>query len=191
MLMSRDLVASVEGEFRRYRALAENTFRQLSDEDLFRPPPADGNSIAILARHIGGNFRSRFTDFLTSDGEKEWRNRESEFSPPGTTRAEMLTFWEAGWEALERALAELSDGDLKRDVTVRGVRLSVAEALHRSLAHMSYHVGQIVFHAKVLRGPSWEYLSIPPGGSDAYNRNPTRERGGEHSASLGEAEQKR
>jgi hypothetical protein len=188
--MNRHIVASIEAEFRRYRALAEGTFRQLSDEELFRLPPGNGNSIAVIARHIGGNFRSRFTDFLTSDGEKEWRNRESEFTPPGETRAEMLGFWDGGWETLERSLAELTDADLKRDVTVRGVRLSVAEALHRSLAHMSYHVGQIIFHAKVLRGASWEYMSIPPGGSEAYNRNPTMERAGEHLASIEGTEKK-
>jgi hypothetical protein len=187
--MTRNLVASIEAEFRRYRALAEGTFRQISNEDLFLPPSGEGNSIAVIARHIGGNFRSRFTDFLTSDGEKEWRNRESEFTPPGETREEMLAFWNAGWDSLEGALVELSDADLVRDVTVRGVRLSVAEALHRSLAHMSYHVGQIVFHAKAIRGGSWEYLSIPPGGSDAYNRNPTLERAGEHSETLGRTNQ--
>ena len=182
--MNREIIASIEAEFRRYRALAEGTFRQLSNEELYRLPEGEGNSIAVLARHIGGNFRSRFTDFLTSDGEKEWRDRESEFTPPGETREEMLAFWDGGWDTLERSLSELSDADLMRDVTVRGVRLSVAEALHRSLAHMSYHVGQIVFHAKALRGNSWEYLSIPPGGSASYNQNPTMERAKEHSASI-------
>jgi hypothetical protein len=175
-LNMRAVIASIEGEYLRYKKLAEASFQQLSEEQLSQVAGNSDNSAATIAWHIGGNLKSRFTDFLDSDGEKPWRNRETEFLPRQVTHAELLTFWEQGWQTLHAALAPLTDSDLIRTVKIRNQPLSVMEALHRSLAHTSYHVGQIVFVAKMLRGPNWESLSIPPGKSAEYARNPTLER---------------
>jgi Protein of unknown function (DUF1572) len=174
--VTRTVVASIEGEYRRYRRLGEESIRQLDGEAMTRRPPGDGNSVAMLVWHLSGNLRSRFTDFLTTDGEKPWRDRESEFAARAVTPAEVTAKWDEGWGVLFAALASLSDADLPRAVRIRGQEASVLDALHRSLTHASYHVGQIVFLARSLRGPAWEWLTIPPGQSDAYNRNPTREK---------------
>ena len=173
----RTVVSSIESEYRRYKRLGEDAFRQLDADALARRPPGEGNSVAMIVWHLSGNLRSRFTDFLRSDGEKPWRDRESEFAPRAVSMAEVLDKWEGGWTVLFAALSTLSDDDLPGTVTIRGQGLSVLEALHRSLAHASYHVGQIVFLARSLRGGDWKWLTIPPGKSDEYNRNPTREKG--------------
>src|SRR5690606_20767644 len=120
---------------------------------------------------------SRFTDFMNSDGEKPWRDRESEFASRSVSLAEVQEKWDRGWGVLLSELETLTDADLTKTVTIRGVPLRVDEALLRSLAHASYHVGQIVYVAKVLKGGDWKYLSIPPGGSAEYNANPTSEKG--------------
>jgi len=173
---ARTVIASIESEYRRYRRLGEESLRQLDAEALVRQPPGDGNSVAALVWHVAGNLRSRFTDFLTTDGEKPWRDRESEFAPRAVSAADVRAKWDEGWNVLLQSLSALSDADLSRTVTIRGQPLSVLEALHRSLAHASYHVGQIVFLARSLRGKRWEWLSIPPGQSDAYNQNPRQEK---------------
>ena len=160
----RALVASIEGEYRRYKTLGENAVNQLPDAQL-ADAAGSSNSIAIIVWHLAGNLTSRFTDFLTSDGEKPWRDRDSEFLARQLTRAELQAKWEDGWRVLFAALSALTDADLAKTVTIRGQPHTVAEALHRSLAHASYHVGQIVFVAKALRGADWRYLSIPPGRS--------------------------
>ena len=172
----RTVISSIESEYRRYQRLGEESIRQLDAEALVRQPPGDGNSVAALVWHIGGNLRSRFTDFLLTDGEKPWRDRESEFAPRAVSAADVRAKWDEGWNVLLQTLSTLSDADLSRTVTIRGQALSVLEALHRSLAHASYHVGQIVFLARSLRGKRWEWLSIPPGQSDAYNQSPRREK---------------
>lgn len=158
------LIEAIRTEFLRYKALAERALEQVSDADLTVPGPGQGSSIAIICRHVSGNLRSRFTDFLTTDGEKPWRNREDEFSPRQTTRDEVLASWDAGWSALLDTLSSLEDADLSRRVLLRGEALPARDALLRALAHISYHVGQIVYLAKGFRGPEWQYLSIPPGG---------------------------
>jgi hypothetical protein len=127
---------------------------------------------------------SRFTEFLTSDGEKPWRQREEEFRARTVTRSELLSKWNEGWDVLLATLTTLSDEVLHDTVTIRGQHLLVHEALHRSLAHLSYHVGQIVYVAKSMRGKDWKYLSIPPGKSDAYNQAPKFERAAAHQAEL-------
>jgi uncharacterized damage-inducible protein DinB len=172
----RQILESIEAEYRRYRMLAEGAIEQLAEEQLSQRVDAAGNSIAALVWHISGNLESRFTDFLQSDGEKPWRDRDSEFQQRIASRAELREKWEKGWNALVRTLEDLDDGRLQQTVTIRGVSLSVLEALHRSLTHVSYHVGQIVFIAKLLRGDQWRYLSIPPGGTAAYNKNPVSEK---------------
>ena len=131
-------------------------------------------SIAVICWHVAGNLRSRFTDFLTSDGEKPWRHRDEEFESRQVTKGELLAKWETGWSALTGALAELTDADIDRQITIRGESMTVLQALLRSLAHTASHVGQIVYAAKVLRGPDWNYLSIPPKGSEAFNEQMKR-----------------
>lgn len=180
----RDVIASLEAEYRRYRALGEGVMGQLADADLTAAAGEGGNSIATLVAHLSGNLRSRFTDFLTADGEKPWRRREEEFTAQAVTRDDLRLAWERGWEALHGALAGLTDADLARTVTIRNQPLTVAEALHRSLAHTAYHVGQMVLIGRLRRGGAWQWLSIPPGGSDAYNRDPVHDRAAAHAARL-------
>jgi uncharacterized damage-inducible protein DinB len=157
----RDLIASIENEFRRYKGYAEATFDQLSAEQLVHVPAAEGNSVAILVWHIAGNLKSRFTDFLTTDGEKPWRDRESEFDQRQVSHEQLRQQWDQGWAVLFAALASLSDGDLGKRITIRGESMAVHQALHRSLAHTSSHVGQIVLLGKTLRGAGWRTLTIP------------------------------
>src|SRR5689334_5190748 len=158
----RDIVASIEGEWRRYKVLGEAAIRQVRDEELGRD--SGGNSVAVIVWHIAGNLKSRFTDFLTTDGEKPWRHRDSEFDERSRiTRAELLENWNSGWSVLLKTLETLSDEDLMRTVSIRGVECRVHDALHRSVAHTSYHVGQIVILAKGFRGKEWKSLSIPKG----------------------------
>ncbi len=170
----RDIVGSIEGEYRRGRTTATKAIEQVPEAELSRP--FGGNSIATLAWHISGNLASRFTDFLTSDGEKPWRDRDSEFLARAATHAEIQARLDAGYAVLFATLAALGDDDLHKNVAIRGVTLTVHDALHRSLAHTAHHVGQIVVIAKALLGDEWRYLTIPPGGSAAYNANPTGEK---------------
>ena len=172
----RTVLSSLESEYRRYQRLGDESIRQLDAEALVRQPPGDGNSVAALVWHVAGNLRSRFTDFLTTDGEKPWRDRESEFAARAVSVADVRAKWEEGWNVLFQTLSTLSDGDLSRSVVIRGQPLSVLDALQRSVTHASYHVGQIVFLARSLRGKRWEWLTIPPGRSEAYNRDPDREK---------------
>jgi uncharacterized damage-inducible protein DinB len=177
------VIATITAEYRRYKSLGETAIAQLDEADLARASGED-NSIAVIVWHIGGNLRSRFTDFLTTDGEKPWRDRDEEFEARVVTRSELLAKWELGWQALFEALASLTDDDLEKNVTIRGRPLAVSEALLRSLAHTSYHVGQIVYIAKSLRGAAWQTLSIPKGASKTYNANPGRESADQHAAML-------
>jgi uncharacterized damage-inducible protein DinB len=170
------IIDSIRAEYLRYKALAEAAIDQLPEDQLSAVGPNGGNSIAVICWHISGNLRSRFTEFLTGDGEKPWRKREEEFQDRTVTRSELLAKWKQGWDALLDTLTGVSDDQLDRTVTIRGQPLSVHEALHRSLAHLSYHVGQIVYLAKSFRGKDWTYLSIAPGKSDAYNLAPQFDR---------------
>ena len=163
-------------EYRRYRATGERALAQLPDDALNRIPSPDGNSAAMIVRHMGGNLASRFTDFLTTDGEKPWRARDEEFADATFTRAEMNGWWARGWDVLDLTLATLTDGDLTRTVTIRQQPLSVHAALARSLAHVSYHVGQLVLLARMHADRPWRWISIPKGASDAYNARPDMEK---------------
>jgi len=182
----REVVRVFEAEFNRYKALGDATFAQLGDDEVSRRPPGGGNSVAIIVWHVGGNLESRFTEFLTSDGEKPWRHREEEFEGRTATRQELVAKWNRGWDVLLKSLSELSDVDLQRGVTIRSQSVQVNEALHRSLGHVAYHVGQIVYLAKSLQGKRWQYLTIPPGQSDAYNRAPRSEKPAAHAQMLAE-----
>ncbi len=173
---ARPVIAAITAEYRRYHNLAEDVFVQLDERELCARPPGEGNSVATLVWHLSGNLQSRFTDFLESDGEKPWRQREEEFLERRVTRAELLEKWKRGWAVLFDELGDLTDEDLQREVRIRAQALTVIEALARSLAHCAYHVGQIVLLAREHKGADWRFLSIPPGGTDAYNANPDRER---------------
>jgi hypothetical protein len=174
----RMVIDTFAREYRRYRRIGESAIAQVDDAHLHRTHGGEeGTSLAILVRHVGGNLRSRFTDFFDEDGEKPWRHREGEFIDERLPRAELMAAWTDGWIALERVLAGLDDADFARLVTVRGQHLTIADALARSHAHIAYHVGQIVLIARAHLGGRWRSLSIPKGGSVAYNAAPTRERG--------------
>lgn len=175
---------SIRAEYQRYQVLAERALDQVPDALLSAPGFEGGNSLTVIAWHVAGNLRSRFTAFLTDDGEKPWRDREDEFAVRVVSREELRAQWLAGWTALYDAIGPLTDADLRRVVTIRGQALTVHDALHRSLAHASYHVGQMVYLAHAHRGRAWDYLSIPPGGSAAYNASPTHETPGAHVATL-------
>jgi hypothetical protein len=151
------------------KLLGEKTFAQLSDDELFWQHNTDTNSVATIVKHLWGNMRSRWTDFLTTDGEKPWREREAEFENDVRTREAMLAKWEEGWACLFGALEPLTDADLGRIIHIRNEGHTVLEAINRQLAHYPYHVGQIVHIGKMLRGDAWQSLSIPRGGSMAFN----------------------
>lgn len=178
------LIRSIEGEYVRYKALAEAALAQVPEAALSEPGPGNGNSLAVICWHLSGNLKSRFTDFLTTDGEKPWRNREEEFNARTATRAELMEKWNDGWSALLETLRELSDDDLHRVITIRGQNHAVHEALNRSLAHASYHVGQIVYVAHVICGAGWRYLTIPPGGSAAFNASAPDQKPHAHAEAL-------
>jgi hypothetical protein len=156
--------------FRQYQSLAERALSQVPDAALFHVPDPESNSIALIVKHLAGNMRSRWTDFLSSDGEKPWRNRDSEFENPAATREELMADWRAGWAALYAALEPLSDADLTRTVTIRGEAHSVMQAINRQIAHYSYHIGQIVFQARHLSHDNWKALTIPRQASADFNR---------------------
>ena len=170
------IVESLKSEYIRYKSLAEDAFEQSTEEGLNKVFGEDNNSISVIVFHISGNLKSRFSDFLTTDGEKSWRHRDTEFEEREVSRSELIRKWNEGWNVLLNTLNELTDSDLDKTVTIRGKGLTVAEALHRSLAHLCYHVGQIVFIAKIIAGRRWKSLSIPRGGSEKYNRNPDKEK---------------
>ena len=156
--------------FRYYKKLAEGAMAQVSDAQLFTTLDPEMNSVALIVKHLAGNMRSRWTDFLTSDGEKPDRNRDSEFVEPPKTRAALMEMWEAGWECLFSALGSLSEADIGRTVKIRGEAHSVLQAINRQLAHYPYHVGQIVFLAKHLQSAKWKSLSVPKGQSPQFNQ---------------------
>ena len=156
--------------FRYYKKLAEGAMEQVTDDQLFATLDEEMNSIAITAKHMAGNMRSRWTDFLTSDGEKPNRNRDSEFVQPPKNRADLMQMWNQGWDALFHALEPLSDSDLQRSVTIRGEPHSVMQAINRQIAHYAYHCGQIVFLAKHLNPDHWKSLSVPRNKSAEFNR---------------------
>jgi uncharacterized damage-inducible protein DinB len=156
--------------FRYYKGLSERAMAQLADEQLFALIDEETNSIAITVKHMAGNMRSRWTDFLTSDGEKPDRNRDAEFVDPPETRAALWSMWEEGWGCLLGALDSLTDADMTRTVTIRGEAHSVMQAINRQMAHYSYHCGQIVLLAKHLNHESWKALTVPRGKSEEFNR---------------------
>ena len=162
---------AVRHMFARSRRQVEQAVGQLSDEQLHYAPGPESNSVAVTMKHITGNQLSRWTDFLTSDGEKPWRKRDTEFVEDARSRDEILAHWARGWAVLEAALGGLEPADLKREVRVRGRAMTVMGAIEGQVQHYGYHAGQIAYVARMLKGDDWETLSIPRGGSDAHNRS--------------------
>jgi hypothetical protein len=157
--------------FQYYKGLGEKAIAQLTDEQINWRPNEASNSVALIVHHLSGNMLSRFTDFLTSDGEKSWRNREAEFEVGYKDKAEMLAAWEKGWNQLFQAIDNLTEADLDQIIYIRNEGQSVMDALQRQLAHYPHHVGQILYIAKMLKGAEWKSLSIPKGGSSGYNQD--------------------
>ncbi|HUN83871.1 MAG TPA: DUF1572 domain-containing protein [Terracidiphilus sp.] len=166
--------------FRYYKKLGERAMNQVADKDLFTVLDGEANSIAIIVKHLTGNMRSRWTDFLRTDREKPNRNRDAEFVDPPATRAALMEEWEDGWNCLFRAVEPLTDADLGRKITIRGEPHSVLQGINRQLAHYPHHVGQIVLLAKHFAGDRWESLSVPRNQSAEFNRK----------VALGEASQR-
>lgn len=164
-----DLPLSALTIFRQYKQLGERSLAQLTTEECYWKPSKASNSIYTIIKHMHGNMRSRWTDFLTTDGEKEWRNRDEEFEEEHVSKEELLRLWNEGWQCVFDALEPLSSDDIGRIVKIRGEEHSVLEAINRQVAHYSYHVGQIVYIAKALKDESWETLSIAPGKSKEFN----------------------
>lgn len=156
-----------------YKQLAEKAMAQVRDDQLTLAPDPESNSIAVIAKHLAGNMRSRFTDFLTTDGEKPDRNRDSEFEAPPGTRSELMKMWEEGWSRLFSALEPLTDEDLGRTITIRGEKHSVMQAINRQVAHYASHCGQIIYLAKHLQHENWKTLSVPRGKSAEFTRRVT------------------
>ena len=165
----KSYLPSIIKQFQYYKMLGEKTFDQLSEEQLFYQPNDESNNIAMIVKHMHGNMMSRWTNFLTDDGEKEWRQRDQEFDNDITSKEEMLVVWEAGWQCLFEAIKPLTENDLEQEIYIRNMGHAVVEAINRQLAHYSYHVGQLVYIGKICKNESWHSLSIPKGGSKSYN----------------------
>jgi hypothetical protein len=153
-----------------YKHLGEKTFAQLEENEFHYTPGIESNSISVIIRHLHGNMLSRWTNFLTEDGEKESRDRDTEFTPPAIGKAALLALWEEGWTCFLNTLRSLKDEDLLRTITIRNEPLIVIDAINRQLAHYPHHVGQIVYIGKMIRNEKWQSLSIPKGASEDFNR---------------------
>ena len=169
MDLAEDYIRSIKRQFLYYKTLAEKAIEQLESEQLFYSVDEDTNSIATIINHLNGNMLSRWTDFLTTDGEKEWRNRDNEFENPEKDKQALLNKWEEGWNCLFDAIDNLTAENLTEIIYIRNEGHTVLEAINRQLAHYPYHVGQIVFYAKQLKSGEWNSLSIPKNKSAEYN----------------------
>lgn len=167
--MHSSFLNSINKQFQYYKMLGDKTFDQIPEDKLHWSPVEGSNSIADLVKHVRGNMLSRWTDFLTSDGEKEWRKRDEEFFGDFSSRAEMKKAWEEGWKVLFKAIDPLQEEDLEKLVYIRNQGHTVTEALNRQLAHYAYHVGQVVFLGTLICGEDWVSLSIPKGDSKKFN----------------------
>jgi hypothetical protein len=166
MVLGQAYLDDIVFSYRKYKEYADKAFRQVEDEAFFRKPGEPSNSIAIIIKHLAGNLKSRFTDFLTSDGDKPWRDRDGEFViGPADSRANLINAWEDGWAVLFDTLARLHEGELLAKALIRGEEHTALQAVNRSLAHTAYHVGQIVYLARLLTSDGWKWITVPPGQS--------------------------
>jgi hypothetical protein len=163
-------ITSVIKLFQNYKRQGDRTFDQLSEEELLWRPNSASNSIAMIVQHMEGNMLSRWTNFMTEDGEKEWRKRDAEFDFTKISKSEMTEMWSRGWDCLFEALNSIKEKDLEKIIYIRNQGHTVLEAINRQLAHYSLHIGQILYIGKMLRGEEWQSLSIAKGGSEAFNK---------------------
>ncbi|MEE9361428.1 MAG: DUF1572 family protein [Cellulophaga sp.] len=169
--MKEQYLNSITKQFEYYKSVGEKTFSQLEEKDLLWQFNQESNSIAIIVNHLSGNMKSRWTDFLTSDGEKEWRNRDMEFESVIKTKAELLEKWEDGWECLFTAINAINSDNFKTEIYIRNQAHSIIEAINRQLSHYSYHIGQIVYIGRMIKAEKWKSLTIPKGKSSDFNKD--------------------
>lgn len=169
--LGKEYLTTVIRRLKYYKDLADKTFEQLDDKDLHFRPNEESNSIAIIVQHMTGNMLSRFTNFLTEDGEKEWRQRDDEFEIHNYSKQQIIDLWEKGWQCVFNALESLTEDDLLKTIHIRQEALTVVDAINRQLAHYPHHIGQILFIGKMIKGSQWKNLSIPKGQSQAYNQS--------------------
>lgn len=168
--MKIEYLNSIKKQFEYYKSVGEKTFDQLDEKDLFWQYNNESNSIAIIVNHLWGNMKSRWTDFLSSDGEKDWRNRDLEFESVIKTKNELLTKWKDGWKCLFDALESVNEENFDKKIYIRNQEHSIIEAVNRQLAHYSYHIGQIVYTGRMVKGKDWKSLTIPKGKSTEFNK---------------------
>lgn len=169
MDINEQFLSSIKKRFADYKSLGEKAIEQLKEEDLFKSPNEDSNSIAVIVQHLWGNMMSRWTNFLTEDGEKPWRERDAEFENIVKTKDELMQKWEEGWKRLFDTLDELQPGQLLDTIRIRGEGLSAMDAVNRQLTHYPYHIGQIVYAAKILKGGGFKTLSVAKGKTKEFN----------------------
>jgi len=169
--MNRNYIDSIQKQFNYYKSLGDKTFDQINDAEMHWQQNIDSNNIAIIVKHIVGNMLSRWTNFYNEDGEKEWRYRDTEFEDTYTSKTEMITAWNKGWDCLFLIINNLKAEDLQRIIYIRNEGHSVLEAINRQLCHYSYHIGQLVYIGKLIKSEDWKSLSIPKNKSSSYNQN--------------------
>ena len=168
--MITDYLTTAKRDFQYYKTLGEKTFSQLEEKDCFWQFDSESNSIAVIVNHLYGNMKSRWTDFLSSDGEKKWRKRDLEFKNQLKTKAEVLNRWEQGWDCVFKSLDSINEDNFNTKIYIRSQEHSVIQAINRQLTHYAYHVGQVVYIGRLIKGSKWKYLSIPKGKSDDFNQ---------------------
>ena len=169
MSLGKEYLSTVIKRLKYYKELGEKTFEQLEEKDLHHLPTSESNSIAVIVQHLAGNMLSRFTNFLTEDGEKEWRQRDDEFEIHNCTKQQLIDLWNKGWQCCFDALESITENDLLTIIYIRKEPLSVIDAINRQLAHYPYHIGQIVYIGRMIKNEEWKNLSIPKGQSQQYN----------------------
>lgn len=170
MNVGEEYLTTVIRRLKYYRDLGERTFAQLEDEDFHWQPSSESNSIAVIIQHLSGNMLSRWTNFLTEDGEKDWRNRDDEFDTHARSKLELVEIWNKGWDCFLNSLNSLKNEDLLKPIYIREESMTAIDAISRQLAHYPYHVGQIVYIGRMIKNESWKNLSIPKGSSQQYNQ---------------------
>ena len=170
MTLAEEYLSTVIRRLKYYRELGERAFEQIEEQDFHWQPSSESNSIAVIIQHLAGNMLSRWTNFLTEDGEKDWRDRDDEFEVHDYSRQQLLDLWNKGWECFLGAVNSLKDDDLLKTIYIRDESLSALDAINRQLAHYPYHIGQIVYIGRLIKNKSWKSLSIPKKGSQEYNQ---------------------
>ena len=176
MSFEEEFLKDITKRFQSYKSLGDKTFEQLDDKDFLYQPSAESNSIAVIIQHIYGNLMSRFTNFLTEDGEKPWRKRDEEFEQMNVSKQDLISSWNTGWNSVFSTLNNLQPSDVMKKVSIRNEPMNAYDALLRALAHLSYHVGQIVYLGKEIKDSGWKSLSIPKGQSKQFNEQLTQQK---------------